>query len=56
MIYGPAPPDGVITTEPVDAPLQAIFVMYVVAASTAGSVIFTETVIEQLFASFTVKV
>src|ERR1035437_5138207 len=56
MVYGPTPPDGVMTTDPVDAPLQSTLVIAVVAVIAVGCVIVTGTVIVQLFASFTVNV
>ena len=54
MVYGPTPPDGVIITAPVEAPLQETLVMMVVAVMVEDSVIVTGTVIEQPFASVTV--
>src|SRR5688572_26202637 len=55
MVYGPTPPDGVITTDPVEAPLHNTFVMSEVAVIATGSVIVTGTMIVQLLASSTVK-
>src|SRR5674476_1360762 len=56
MVQGPTPPDGVMTTDPVDAPLQSTLVITVVAVIAVGCVIVTGTVIVQLFASVTVNV
>ena len=56
IVYGPTPPDGVITTDPVAPPLHATLVMAVVAVIAAGSVIVTGTVNVQLLASVTVNV
>jgi hypothetical protein len=56
MVYGPVPPEGVITTNPSAAPLQLASVGSAVAVSAGGSVIVTGTVIVQPFESVTVKV
>src|SRR5215212_5664028 len=56
IVYGPVPPVGVITTDPVEAPLHKTFVTAVVAVIGAGWVIVTGTCIEQPLASVTVKV
>src|ERR1035437_5577245 len=56
MLYVHTPPDAVMTTDPVDAPLQSALVIAVVAVIAVGCVIVTGTVIVQLFASFTVNV
>src|SRR5450759_544702 len=56
MVYGNTPPAGVMTTDPVDAPLQSTLVIAVVAVIAVGCVIVTGTVIVQLLASFTVNV
>src|SRR5450759_4734193 len=56
MVYGNTPPAGVMTTDPVDAPLHNTLVIAVVAVIAVGCVIVTGTVIVQLLASFTVNV
>ena len=56
VVYGPTPPDGVITTEPVAKPLHNTLVIAVVAVMAVGSVMVTGTKRVQLFASVTVKV
>ena len=56
MVYGPTPPDGVMTTEPVAKPLHNTLVMAVVAVIALGSVMVTGTKSVQLLASVTVKV
>src|SRR5215213_10037149 len=56
MVYGPVPPVGVITTDPVLAPLQSTLVTAVVAVIGAGWVIVTGTWSVQPLASVTVKV
>src|SRR5678809_1159113 len=39
IVYGPTPPDGVITTDPVEAPLHFTLVIAVVTVIGAGCVI-----------------
>src|SRR5215216_3108438 len=56
MVYGPVPPEGVMITDPVLAPLQSTLVIEVVTVIGAGWVIVTGTCIEQPLASVTVKV
>jgi len=56
IVYGPTPPDGVITTDPVAKPLHKTFVMAVVAVMAVGWVMVTGTKRVQLLASVTVKV
>ena len=57
MVYGPTPPEGVITTDPVAAPLHNTLVIAVVADNAAaGCVIVTVADEEQLVASVTVTV
>ena len=50
------PPAGVITTDPVDPPLQTTLVCVIVAEIAAGWVMVTGTVIDQPLASVTVNV
>src|SRR5688572_13424050 len=56
MVYGLTPPVGVITTEPLDAPLQFTSVTTWLVMIAVGSVIVTGKIMEQLLASVTVKV
>src|SRR5215212_7980991 len=56
IVYGPVPPVGVITTDPVLAPLQSTLVIEVVTVIGAGWVIVTGTWSVQPLASVTVKV
>jgi len=56
IVYGPTPPEGVITTDPFDPPLQDTLVIAVVAVIGVAWVMVTVAVVVQPLASVTVTV